>query len=238
MKALILAAGLGTRLMPLTRTLPKCLVPIHGRPLLDFWLEKLASPRVDRIFINLHHHADQVRDFVHGSPHANRVTLVHEEELLGTGGTVKANLSFFKDGPLILIHGDNLSSFDLEAFIQAHQARPSHCVMTLMTFDTDCPESCGIVELDLLGVVNAFHEKTASPPGRLANGAVYILEPEVLAFIKNMDARIIDFSTQVLPRFLGKMYTYYNAGYHRDIGTPQGLAKARQEFGTTGEEDG
>ena len=236
--ALLLAAGLGSRLLPLTRRLPKCLVPIQDKPLLHHWLERLDHPGVDSILVNLHHHADQVRTAVASHPMARRVILVHEPVLLGTGGTLLANAPALEKAPVLLIHGDNLSDFDLSAFLAAHQARPAHCCLTMMTFDTDAPEQCGIVELDGQGVVRAFHEKVADPPGRLANGAVYILEPEIFDLLAELEGPFIDFSTQVLPRCVGRIFTFHNNVYHRDIGTPESLNRARQEFARAGERHG
>jgi mannose-1-phosphate guanylyltransferase len=91
MRALLLAAGIGSRLRPLTETVPKCLVPIHGRPLLDYWLELLFSGGTERVLINTHWLADHVRDYVASCRWRPRIDLVHEGTLLGTGGTILAN---------------------------------------------------------------------------------------------------------------------------------------------------
>jgi mannose-1-phosphate guanylyltransferase len=73
--------------------------------------------------------------------------------------------------------------------------------------------------LDERGVVKAFHEKVPNPPGNLANGAVYIIEPTIFSFLQSLNKEIIDFSTEVLPHYVGHIYTFHNSGYHRDIGT-------------------
>ncbi|MCG8565849.1 MAG: nucleotidyltransferase family protein [Desulfobacterales bacterium] len=238
MKALILAAGLGTRLRPITLKIPKCLVSIQGKPLLRHWLDILDHQSIDGIFINTHYLADQVHDALTRDGMQNRVSLLHEQDLLGTGGTLLKHRSSFMPGPVMVIHGDNLSLFDLEKFIRAHDQRPRHCVMTMMTFRTDSPSSCGIVELDPQGVVTAFHEKTASPPGNLANGAVYIMEPPVFDIMASLNREFIDLSLDVLPRLLGRIFTFENTVYHRDIGTPESLETARREFEKLGESDG
>jgi len=133
----------------------------------------------------------------------------------------------------MLVHADNLSRFDLRKFIARHQARPAGCVMTMMTYVTPTPESCGIVELDTRGVVVAFHEKEKDPPGDLANGAVYILEPVIFDFLQQLGKAVIDFSTEVLPSFMGKIYTFHNDVYHRDIGTMESYRAAEREFIST-----
>ncbi|OQY48206.1 MAG: hypothetical protein B6247_25490 [Candidatus Parabeggiatoa sp. nov. 2] len=137
MKALLLAAGLGTRLRPLTNTIPKCLVPIQGKPLLEYWLIMLRDAEVLPILINLHHKADTVRRFILDSGYGSIVSLVYEEELLETAGTLRKNQAFFGNEPLMLIHADNLSKFEVSAFIENHYNRPNNCDITMMTFT--CP---------------------------------------------------------------------------------------------------
>jgi mannose-1-phosphate guanylyltransferase len=118
----------------------------------------------------------------------------------------------------------------MHAFVETFNRRDKHIEITMMTFETDVPESCGIVELDEKGVVRAFHEKVKQPPGSLANAAVYILAPTVLDFIRNLNKGVIDFSTEVLPHFMGKINTFNNDVYHRDIGTVESLALAQHEY--------
>ena len=219
MRAILLAAGLGTRLAPITDTLPKCLVPINGKPLLDYWIEQLFNAGIERILINTHYLREQVEKHVENSEYVNRIDLVYEKELLLTGGTVLCNKDFINDQPFLLVHADNLSFCDFSAFIKAHYARPSGTEITMMTFVTDTPQSCGIVEVDADGVVIDFHEKKESPPSSMANAAVYIIEPSVVHTMVSMGKNKIDFSLDVIPQFLGKINTFHNDNYHRDIGT-------------------
>lgn len=231
MRALLLAAGLGTRLRPLTDRIPKCLVPIHGRPLLAYWLEALLEPGpIERVLVNTHHLADQVRSFVRSSPWTDRVDLVHEERLLGTGGTVLANRGFLGRGPCMIAHADNLTRFPLAEFLSAHANREAGVAITMMTFEADDPQSCGIVTTDRRGIVTAFHEKVTHPPGRTANAAVYVFEPAVLDFLAGLGGPVIDLSTQMIPAFVGRIQVWRNSAYHRDIGTPQSLQAAEREF--------
>src|SRR5258708_1518488 len=116
MRALLLAAGLGTRLRPITNTIPKCLVTINGRPLLGYWLDLLlGSGEIERVLVNLHYFPDTVRQFVASSRWRQRVDVVHEDTLLGTGGTVLANAGYFSRDALMVVHADNLSLFDVRA---------------------------------------------------------------------------------------------------------------------------
>ena len=228
--ALLLAAGYGKRLRPLTDVLPKCLAPIRGRPLLEYWLTALAEAGVERIVVNTHYKSELVEAFVAAGPFASRVTLVHEPELLGTGGTLVANADRFDRGPLLVAHADNLSIFDVKAFSDAHAGRPAEAALTMMTFTTDTPASCGIVTTDRHGLVDGFHEKVADPPGVRANAAVYIVEPEVVALAREVGRPVVDLSTEVLPRLVRRMATWHNATYHRDIGGLEAWRRAQSEF--------
>ena len=231
MRALLLAAGLGSRLQPITTTVPKCLVTIHDRPLLDYWLELLFAADISRVLINTHHLAGQVNDYVKASQWASRIDLVHEDRLLGTGGTILANRRWLQEQPFMLAHADNLTDFDVGGLIAAHHSRlPGH-VMTMLGFRTHDPRSCGILELDGHDTVVAFHEKVEHPPGDLANGAVYIFEPEVIDAIARKGRPVVDLSTEIIPGLVGRIRCVETNGYHRDIGTPESLRQARSEFG-------
>ncbi len=175
MDALLLAAGLGTRLKPLTSILPKCLMPIQGRPLLGLWLEMLKQGGIERVFVNLHYLAPLVRDYVNSGPYADIVTFLDEPELLGTAGTLGHFRKFYGSEDLLMAHADNLTLFDVHAFRSAFEKRPEDCHLTMMTFETDDPRSCGIVSLGDYDRIVDFTEKPDQDIGRLANGAVYIM---------------------------------------------------------------
>lgn len=228
-KALILCAGFGTRLRPLTDNIPKCLVPIRGKPVLEYWLDRLITGAgYDQILVNTHYLPEQVERYIAASPFKQKVQLVHEPELLGTGGTLKANRHFFDDADdFVLAHGDNYTSFDPEKFLSCHLARPSSCAMTMLLFNTDTPESCGIVETDGRGVVQAFHEKVKNPPSNKANGAVYYLNKEIFQFLERFQEPFIDFSTQVIPSYMGKIMTFNEVKFHLDIGTMESWQQAQ-----------
>jgi mannose-1-phosphate guanylyltransferase len=226
MRALLLAAGLGTRLRPITDTIPKCLVPIKGQPLLKIWLDRLTKAGIGPFLINTHYLAEQVEECIETSPYRDQIKLVDESELLGTAGTLIANLDFFQGEDGLLIHADNYCLADFTAFQQAHRNRPPECIMTMMTFRTDNPSSCGIVELDECGVVIRFHEKVAKPPGNLANGAVYILSAELLKRLATDLLTVKDFSTEVLNHFVGHIYSFEASEMFLDVGTPETYEQA------------
>ncbi|MFA5181849.1 MAG: nucleotidyltransferase family protein [Syntrophales bacterium] len=233
MKALLLAAGLGTRLQPLTDNIPKCLIAIDDKPLLEYWITILHKGGIYPLLVNLHHHADKVANFINNSPYHEFVTTIYEEQLFGTGGTLLKNRSFFDDEPkepLMLVHADNLSIFDVQAFVNSHLNRPAGCEITMMTFKTSTPHTCGIIETDERGCVQAFHEKVANPPGDIANGAVYIVEPSIFNYLEGLHKEFIDFSTDVIPYYMGRICAFHNDVYHRDIGTIESYEMACQEF--------
>ena len=228
-RALLLAAGLGTRLHPLTKKWPKCLMPIGKRPLLEYWLETLCSINVREVLVNLHHHSQIVQEFLNRARFSDWVHAVYEETLLGTAGTLRSNKDFFQDCTTLLVHADNWCQYDFADFLNYHQKhRPEHCSITMMTFESPTPETSGIVETDTKGVVFAYHEKSNRPLGNQANGAVYLLEPEALKWIEKHND-ISDFSTEVLPQFMGRIATWKNNGIHRDIGALPMLKLAQSD---------
>ncbi len=251
MKAILLSAGLGTRLLPLTKIWPKCMMPIGGRPLMEYWLRFLTDASIFPILINLHHHKDFVLEWIEHSQYKDSILTSCEPELLGTGGTVLNNMKFIGNEPVMLIHADNLCFANIDDFVASHSLRPKNTAITMMTFKTRNPEQCGVVECDNNGIVQKFYEKLKKPPVKpisvssdgdvlyIANGAVYIIEPEVVKFLVDLRSSCkkqitpfftnIDFSNDVLPNYLGRIYTYHNTAVHIDIGTPTNLMLAQAQ---------
>ena len=228
MKAVLLAAGFGTRLRPITEKVPKCLVPIAGRPLLAYWLDALFEHGIDEVLVNLHHHANQVEEFIDRYRPNKNIRSVYEKELLGTGGTLVGNRSYFDDSAFMVVHADNLCFANLSEFKNAHQKRPRPTEITMMTFIASHPKDSGIVEVNSEGIVSNLHEKVREPPGLLANGAVYVFEPTVLSFMERQGKLPLDISTEVLPAFLGKIFCWFTESVHIDIGTPERLRYAER----------
>ena len=228
--AILLAAGYGTRLRPLTEVLPKCLVPIHGRPLIDYWLEPLFAAGAERVLVNTHYKADLVEKYLELTPWRAQIEIIYEDALLGTAGTLMANQAFVGGNPCLLAHADNLSIFPVGEFLNAHDQRPEAALLTMMTFTTTDPQSCGIVVTDDEGLVAEFHEKVEDPPGRLANGAVFVIDRSLIGAIELMPSPVVELSTDVLPHLIGRIFTWENRFYHRDIGSLASLAEAGQDF--------
>ena len=217
MKAILLSAGYGTRLRPLTYEVPKCLVPIKGKPLLQYWLDELIHSGINDITVNTHYKAEIVKDFIKNSNYSEHVEILHEDKLLGTCGTLLNVIRNNAVNEILLIHSDNYSKQNLNDFIQAHNKRPKDCLLTMMTFKTDSPENCGIVELKN-NIVVGFHEKVEYSIGNIANAATYILSNEFLKIISENFHDAKDFSTQILPHFINKIYTFHTNEVFIDIG--------------------
>jgi len=227
-RAILLAAGFGTRLKPLTNVIPKCLVPINGIPLLGIWLERLGKAGVQELLVNTHYLASQVEDYIAASKYKNLVKIVNEPTLLGTAGTLLANIDFFNGEEGMLIHADNYCLEDLNAFQEAHLNRPKQCLITMMVFHTDDPMSCGIVEVDDAGIVNGFHEKILNPPGNLANGAIYILSTDFFKILPKEFSGCTCFSTEILPKMMGRIYAFKTTAVLLDIGSPESYIKSNK----------
>lgn len=241
MRALLLAAGLGTRLYPVTQACPKCLVPIAGQPLLYFWLTQLYALGIREFHINVHHFPQQVHDAIDAflarqlNPKLWQIHLHDESELLGTLGTLQHNIDnlFRDDLPLLVAHADNLVSADWRSFYAAHQQRESTLLATIMTFDCDVPQQCGIVETDEHQRLLGFHEKVENPPSHRANGAIYWFSRDMLPLIKQAYSTALnaqqlpDLSLHLLPLLLERAKCWHNTRYLRDIGTPESYQKGQ-----------
>jgi mannose-1-phosphate guanylyltransferase len=226
MKAVLLAAGLGTRMGEITRTTPKCLLPIAGRPLLGRWFEQLARAGVAEVLVNTHHLASQVRDYVEAERPPLPVRLVHEPTLLGSAGTLAENRGWLAGEPAFLVvYADNASTVDLRELVREHR---EDCVATLGLFRVPDPERRGVVELDAAGAVVAFVEKPARPRSNLAWAGLLVGTPALLDAIPA--ERPCDLGHHVLPRLQGRMRGVGIHGYHADVGTPEAWRATCEDF--------
>jgi mannose-1-phosphate guanylyltransferase len=227
-KVLLLAGGLGTRLRPLTDTTPKCLVPVAGRPLLDYWFDAFADAGISDVLINTHHLPGQVRAYIAKQNQTGhfRVRESYEPTLLGSAGTVAANRDWIAPGDTCLIvYADNLSDVDLSQFLQFHKGHGGP--LTMLLFHTPYPTKCGIAALDAGNRIVEFVEKPQHPRSDLANAGVYAVTSS--AFHEMADMRKFDLGFDVLPSFVGRMFGWVWSGYHRDIGSPEALRQAESD---------
>lgn len=227
MDAFVLAAGLGTRLWPLTHSVPKCLVPVGGRPLLAYWLDLLSTHGVKRVLINTHHGAEEVAKFVEGFRSAIHIVLAHEPILLGSAGTLRANQAFVEGADeFFVVYSDNLTNVNLRALLSAH--RRMRQVATLGLFRAAVPSECGIATLNDDGAITSFQEKPARPLSNLAFAGVMVATPAIFGALP--DKRPCDLGHDVLGSLVGRMAGWEIDSYLRDIGTPEAYAQAQAEI--------
>jgi len=227
MKAFLLAAGKGTRLRPYTDRHPKCLMPIHGRPLLEIWIDLLQAHGVDKVLINTHHLADQVEKAA-AHLRAEKVLdihTVHEPELLGSAGTLLANTDFIDSGEdFLIVYADNLTNLNLSAMLGRHaEHKAAGHVLTMGLFRTTTPRACGIATVDAAQTVIRFMEKPVKPESNLANAGIYVATYNILetcrAIRQTLGPGILDIGFHVLPELVGRMGGYEITDTLIDIGT-------------------
>ena len=227
MKAFLLAAGLGTRLRPITDTTPKCMLPVGGRPMLDIWLDEFDRAGVDEVLVNLHYRPDVVEGHLAARTAPPKVCTVFEPELLGSAGTLLANRQWVDGEEMFLAcYADNLTDFDLRSLIDAHTGHGT--IATLAVFHSPNPSAGGVVELDAAGRVTGFAEKPAHPVSDLTNAGMYAFHPSVLEEIR--DKRPSDIGYDLLPGLVGRARAVLVEGYFRDIGTAEAYQRAREEW--------
>ena len=232
MKAMLLAAGAGTRLRPLTDRVPKPLAPIANQPLLARTLQWLAWEGVGEVVINLHHHAEQIRSAVaDGSAFGVSVAYSVEEELLGTAGAVKRAAHHFGGEPFFVVYGDNLIDADLRRLAAVHDSTGADA--TLALFEPDDASSCGMVDRNQDGRIVGFYEKPAQgaypESASLANAAVYVIAPTLLDALPD---GVSDFGADVFPAWLAdgrRLIGEPLGGYLQDTGSPARYRRANRD---------
>jgi mannose-1-phosphate guanylyltransferase len=231
LKAMVLAAGKGTRLFPLTGEIPKPMAPVVGKPIIGHIFELLAQTGVDEIHVNIHYLAEAILD-VYGyttSFNGTKVCMTREDELMGTAGGVKRIAECFGE-TFVVIMGDALTDVDVRDVVAFHKERGALATLALMRVaDTS---QYGVVELDSEQNVVSFQEKPAVERAisNLANTGIYVLEPEVLEYIpKNT---FFDFAEDVFPRLLAageRLAGYEGSFYWSDIGNLEAYRAAQRD---------
>jgi mannose-1-phosphate guanylyltransferase len=227
MKAFLLAAGHGTRLRPLTDKIPKCLVPIRGVPLLKIWFDLCSNSGIDELLVNIHAHAGTVADFAQQHSNGIRVTIVEEETLMGSAGTLAVNRDWVKNEESFwILYSDVLTRADLNAMLRFH--REHKLMATLGVYHVPDPRRCGIVTLTSDGTVIDFEEKPMRPKTDLAFAGLMIAKPAVLDVIPSELPKDIGFD--LLPRLTGYMRAYNISEYLLDIGTLENYETAQKTW--------
>jgi NDP-sugar pyrophosphorylase family protein len=231
MKAMILAAGEGTRLRPLTLTVPKPMIPIVGVPLLARTIDWLAGQGVSEVAVNLYHRPQSILDYFGDLWHGVRLHYFCEDVLRGTAGGVKGAEEVLSDAPFYVIYGDNLIDADLRRLASFHAEHDGAASVAL--FHHPNPSAAGIVGVDAHGRITRFVEKP--PPDQVfsdtANAGVYVLDPSVFAAIPNDQPS--DFGKDIFPRLLAQGMVLYGTmlgGYLQDTGTPDTYRQANWDM--------
>lgn len=226
MKAVILAAGFGSRLKPMTDTIPKVMVPIGGKPLLLWHVEYLKRYAITDIYINLHYKPEKIRTFFgDGHGFGVHITYSYEPIIRGTAGALGAFGRYLTDR-FILLYGDVFTNINLDRFSEYH--REKNALVSAVVHHTHHPRDSDLVEVSTRGKITKLMFK---PHGResmkpLSLGAMYICESDVIPLVPKKIPS--DFTHNVLPvvmRSKKSLYAYSTDEYMMDIGTPERLAR-------------
>jgi NDP-sugar pyrophosphorylase family protein len=222
-RAYIMAAGLGTRLYPLTGLTSKPMVPILNRPVMEHLLRLLHRHGITQAAANLHYHPDKIRDyFGDGSSFGVDLRYNLETELLGTAGGASAFRDFLGGGTFVVVSGDGLTDVDLTAFLAAH--RCSGGIATLAVKQVDDPSLYGVVVHDDSGRITGFQEKppAADALSDLCNCGIYAFEPAIFDYVPG--GVFVDWARDVFPALLAGDVPFFRwrlESYWNDVGNIQ-----------------
>lgn len=227
MKGFLLAAGNGTRLRPLTDSIPKCLLPICGVPLLEIWLDNCKAAGLTDVLVNAHAHPGAVRTFAAEQKTGVRMHIVEEPRLLGSAGTLAENREFVAgEDAFYILYADVLTNVDLRQMLAFHQQQ--RCPVTLGVYQVPDPTRCGVVTVDEYAIIREFVEKPKQPAGNLAFSGVMVAGPELFSLLPAK--RPADIGFDLLPKMVGRMAAYTISDYLLDIGTLANYQHAQQSW--------
>jgi mannose-1-phosphate guanylyltransferase len=221
MKAMVLAAGLGTRLKPITFEVPKPMVPVLDRPVMGHILDLLTAQGFDELVANLHYYPDEIRGYF-----GDRFTYRYEPELLGTAGGVRNVADFFGDDEVVVVSGDALTDIDLTALVERH--RQAGGIATLSVKRVAETREYGVVIHDEDGRIQGFQEKPEPEEAlsELANCGIYCFSPEIFEYFPDADP--VDWAGDVFPALLEHdvpFHVHEIDAYWNDVGS---LTELRQ----------
>ncbi|HSG06696.1 MAG TPA: NDP-sugar synthase, partial [Nitrospiria bacterium] len=232
MKAMVLAAGLGTRIRSMESGIPKPLIPVGGRLLIEYPLLLLRKHGITDVVINLHYMAEKIEGALgDGSRLGLTIRYSREAEILGTGGGIKKAEDFLGDAPFLVINSDVVAEVDLEDLIRFH--KKSNPAATLVLREDPDPEAWGAVGTDSSGRIIKILGKPETPEkpdqNKMFTG-VHILDPRVLKFIPaGRPHHIIDSYIEMI-RTGERLMGYSYKGYWMDVGTPERFEKVQADL--------
>lgn len=229
MKAVIMAGGEGSRLRPLTCTLPKPMARILGKPIIEYIFDVLCASEIDEAAVTLGYLPHIIEKHYDGGYKNLKLDFIREDEPLGTAGSVKNAASDFTE-PFVVISGDALCDFDIKKITAYHNA--SGAAVTIVATDTPDPREYGIIKVDKENRVIGFIEKPSwsQAVSNLANTGVYIINPECLELIPS--GKRFDFAGDLFPLMLQKnmpIYCYHTSDYWCDVGNIEAYLKCQRD---------
>jgi NDP-sugar pyrophosphorylase family protein len=232
-KAMVLAAGLGTRLAPLTGRVPKALLEIGGRPMIEYPLRMLAAVGVEEVIVNLYHLGERIRATLgDGARYGLRIRYSPEDPILDTGGAVAHARPLLGDEPFAIANCDALLDPDLEAVWHLHENRGA--LATLVVRSDPRAERYGALDLDSMGIVRRFLGKPESVDVVLERRmfcGVHVLSPEIFAYLPAL--RVFSITRDLYGPLVvsgARLCGFDYRGYWRDLGTPDSLSAARNDL--------
>jgi mannose-1-phosphate guanylyltransferase len=228
-KAFILAGGKGTRLRPITYEIPKPLIPLQGKPILEHVIDLMRMYDVRDIILSIGYLGEKIKEYFHDEKRLGvKISFVEEEEELGTGGPLRLAKEYLKD-TFVMVNGDNLINIDLYKMYQAHCENRATATIALTTIDD--PSSYGVAVLEGNKIVKFIEKpKKELTPSKLINTGLYILEPSVVNMVPAGGFSLIE--KDVFPRIAekGELYGYLFSGQWFDTGTPERYERALREW--------
>ncbi|MDK2799808.1 MAG: mannose-phosphate guanylyltransferase [Clostridiales bacterium] len=233
MKALLLAGGKGSRLQPLTNRLPKPMVPIMGKPLLERTIANLKKSKIKEIVLSTCYQSNYIKEyFADGSQFDIKINYISEDIPLGTGGAIKNAEKYFDD-TFIVLNSDILTDINIDQLIKYHKSKSA--LATIVVTNVKNPSQYGVIEYDQEDYITSFKEKPQPHEitSNYINAGVYVFEPQIF---KEIPAnRVVSIEKETYPMLLRKGYkvaAYKNDAYWLDIGTPEKYIAAHKDIMT------
>ncbi len=231
MKAMVFAAGFGQRLRPLTEKLPKALIPVWGRPMIEYPLRLLKEAGITEIIINLHHLGKMIEEALgNGEKLDIHIRYLREEELLDTGGGLFKAKSLLDEGTFIVINSDVLIDFPLKNLIDFHQQKKA--TATLVLRDDEMADQYGAIETTSDGKIHSFlgqrpYQSPTTSLNKVMFTGIQIMEPKIFDYMEGQSP--FSLTRVTYPKMLLRgepLYGLTFKGYWQDLGTPERIKKA------------
>jgi len=229
-KAFILAGGRGIKMRPYTYEMPKALIPVKGRPILEYTIERLKDSGIREIYILVGHLGEKIEShFGDGSSFGVRITYIREKKENGTGAPLQQAKKYLDGSPFLVVYGDTLFDLNIRDFIEFHQQHGG--VASMAVTSSDKPYEFGVVRLRG-NIVDSFKEKPEKKKGisHFINSGIFILDPATIDYVPTKGFSMIE--TDIIPKLVKeeKLYGYPFSGQWFDISTPEVYEEAVKEW--------